>query len=144
MQVQISASAVAGFERGSAHLASHPSRLRILKRKGASAHPGLEPEPCGRERRAQRRAPELSISSHDQVPVSDANRSERASLRGKQRPRQNGVLKNGTYQTRLGRQASQLKFTCKGAQHRLQIRKSSHAQQQRWFEQSSAHPTWVS
>ena len=27
-----------------------------------SARPGLEPEPCGRERRAQARAPELSIS----------------------------------------------------------------------------------
>ena len=107
--------------------ATQPLRLRNSNRKGDSARPGLEPEPCGRERRAQRRAPELSISSHGQVPVSDANRSERASLRGKQRPRQNGVLKNGTYRTRPGRQASQLKFACRSARHRLQI-SSSHAQ----------------
>ena len=55
--------AVAGFERGSAHLATQPLRLKDSKRKGASARPGLEPEPYGRERRARARAPELLISS---------------------------------------------------------------------------------
>ena len=51
------------FERGSAHLATQPLRLKDSKRKGASARPGLEPEPYGRERRARARAPELLISS---------------------------------------------------------------------------------
>ena len=138
MQVQISASAVAGFERGSAHLASHPSRLRDSKRKRASARPGLEPEPCGRERSAQGCAPELLISSHVQVPASNANRSVRASLLGKQRPRQNGVLKKDTYQTRPGCQDSQLKFTYRGTLCQLQISNSSHMQWQQWFAQSSA------
>ena len=44
-------------------LATQPLGLRISKRKGASARPGLEPEPCGCERRAQVRAPQLLISS---------------------------------------------------------------------------------
>ena len=127
--MQISASAAAGFERGSAHLATQPLRLKDSKRKGASARPGLEPEPCGRERRARARAPELLISSHVQVPVSDANRSARASLRGKQRPRQNGALENGTYQTRAQRQASKLKFTCR-AHHAGYRSAHSHMQQQ--------------
>ena len=59
----ISSSRVRGFERGSAHLATQPLRLKDSKRKGASARPGLEPEPYGRERRARARAPELLISS---------------------------------------------------------------------------------
>ena len=63
IQVQISASSAAGFDRGSAHLATQPLRLKDSKRKGASARPGLEPEPYGRERRARARAPELLISS---------------------------------------------------------------------------------
>ena len=50
-------------ERGSAHLATQPLRLKDSKRKGASARPGLEPEPYGRERSARARAPELLISS---------------------------------------------------------------------------------
>ena len=47
------------FERGSAYLATQPLRLRNWNRKVASARPGLEPERCGRERRAQARAPKL-------------------------------------------------------------------------------------
>jgi hypothetical protein len=65
------------------------------------------------------------------------------SLRESQRPRQNDVLENGTYQTRPGRQASTRKCACEGALCRSRQQAAAAHLQQRagwhWLKRRSAH-----
>ena len=59
-------------------LATQPLRLRNSNRKGDSARPGLEPEPCSCEPRVQRRAlrsnRRSATCSQVRVPASHVNR----------------------------------------------------------------------